>query len=110
MVGFCPSEGEAVATQAEESGETIARCFNSGEELMRGMGAPTDTQTEARCSAIRGLGKLVSFGFRSPERASDGCILCIHYTQEVAVGRSLLRVKGLCPWSDTSIAPRSSFG
>jgi excisionase family DNA binding protein len=27
----------------------------------------------------------LSFGFRSPD-----CILCIHYTQEVAVGRSLL--------------------
>jgi hypothetical protein len=39
IVGFSPSEGEAVATQAKESGETIARCFNSGEELMRGMGA-----------------------------------------------------------------------
>jgi len=28
--------------------------------------------------------------FRLPERASDGCILCIHYTQEIVVGRSLL--------------------
>ena len=31
IIGCSPSEGEAVATQAEESGETIARCFNSGE-------------------------------------------------------------------------------
>src|SRR5258706_16051091 len=35
---FLLSESEAVATQAEESGEAIARCFNSGEELIRGMG------------------------------------------------------------------------
>jgi len=32
----------------------------------------------------------VALPFRSPERASEVCILCIHYTQEIAVGRSLL--------------------
>jgi excisionase family DNA binding protein len=28
--------------------------------------------------------------FRSPEHTNDGCIPCIHYTQEIAVGRNLL--------------------
>ena len=28
--------------------------------------------------------------FRSPERGRDGCILCIHYTREIAVSRILL--------------------
>ncbi len=28
--------------------------------------------------------------FRSPQRASDDFILCIHYTPKIAVGRSLL--------------------
>lgn len=32
----------------------------------------------------------VALPFRSPERASEVCILCIRYTQEIAVGRSLL--------------------
>ena len=32
----------------------------------------------------------IGFAFRSPARASDSWILCIHYTQEIAVGCSLL--------------------
>ena len=60
IVGFSPSEGEAVATQAEESGETIARCFNSGEELMRGMGAAVlmtlgGMVVHSRNTGLRGL-------------------------------------------------------
>jgi len=39
---------------------------------------------------LREFSNGVSLPFSSPERASDGCILCIHYTQDIAVSRSLL--------------------
>ena len=39
---------------------------------------------------VREFSNRVPLPFRSRERGSYGCILCIHYTQKIAASRSLL--------------------